>query len=180
MTEEKHESGSNGELESVGKVSEKPFGWIDRRRWTLQVLEEAIENTTEMTKARTGRGHDSASRLEWTKTLMKLLELYNNQLSAIKVHLWGHTGPGANDEPCDSSNGFVEFERLFQNNVLTPWSSEDLNLKCVDCGVSSQEVSEKTVYKTAYIYDHLDLCPACYAKRKAEEPEEDDEENESE
>ena len=51
-----------------------------------------------------------------------------------------------------------------------------MKLKCVDCGVSSQEVSERTVYKTAYDYDNLNLCPACYAKRKGEEPEENDEE----
>jgi len=178
LTEKQKESSSDDASRSVSKMPEKPFGWIDRRRWTLQVLEEAIENAREMAMAKTGRGHDSSGRLEWSKTLMKLVELYDSQLSAIKRHIWGNTDAGGNDEPCDSSNGFIEFERLFQNNVLTPWTSQDLNLKCVDCDVSSQQVSEQAVYKTAYDYDHLNLCPDCYAKRKAEEPEEEDDDEE--
>ena len=174
LSRKRNESGLDGRPETVDKALEKPFGWVGRRRWALQVLEKAIENAREMANAKTGRGHDSSSRLEWSKTLMRLVELYDSQLSAIKRHIWGNTDAGGNVEPCDSDNGFVEFERLFQNNVLTPWTSEDLKLRCVDCGVSSENVSEQTVYKTEYDYDHLNLCPACYSKRKAEEPEEED------
>jgi len=57
-------------------TEKKPFGWLDRRRWALQILEGQIEQAKEMSTAKGGRGHDKKSRLEWTKTLMKLLELY--------------------------------------------------------------------------------------------------------
>jgi hypothetical protein len=179
LGEKNLESGLDHDSKSVDKAVEKPFGWVGRRRWALQVLEEAIENAREMASAKTGRGHDSSSRLEWSKTLMRLLELYDGQLTEIKNHIWGHTGPGSDkDEVADSDNGFIEFERLFQGIVLESWTSEHLKLKCVDCGVSSQQVSEQAVYKTAYDYDHLNLCPDCYAKRKAAEPPEEEDDDE--
>lgn len=105
----------------------RPFGWLDRRRWVLEISEEAIKNAREMIKAKTGRGHDSESRLEWSKILVKLLETYDSQLSAIRRHLWGNTDKADSDEPgVSGEEGFIEFEKDFQKFLLTPWNQERL------------------------------------------------------
>jgi hypothetical protein len=157
------DSGSDGQPESVGKDAGKLFGWIDRRRHTLEILEEQIEQAREMATAKTGRGHDKTSRLEWSKTLLRLLELYAQELDTMKRYLHGDPTPGAGDEPCDDSNGFVEFERLFQSVVVHPWGPKDLELECNDCGKSSKDVSEKYVEDKD---EHMNLCSDCYEKRQ--------------
>jgi hypothetical protein len=160
--------------ESAGKVSGKVgnYGWLDRRRYILTVLEEQIEAARLESQSRTGRGRDNKSRLEWAKNLLRLLEMYDAQLETIKRHIHGNTTPGAGEEPGQQANGLIEFERRFQNAVQNPWGPESLKLKCVDCGKLSEEVSECQVPGETELLGKkfqdsvwLNLCSNCYEKR---------------
>lgn len=181
MRRKKAGIGSDPMCKSRRKVSGKVrvFGWLDRHRGILEFLEEAIENAHEMSQARTGRGHDNASRLEWTKAMMRLIEVYDAQLHSVKRHIWGATG-----EPGEARNGLIEFERMFQGCVLDPWTPEDLKLECEDCGASREDVSNHEFELENYETEEHDLCPRCYAKRKEKSskstPETDDEAEEPE
>jgi len=157
--------GSDPMCKSRRKVSGKVqvFGWLDRHRRILEFLEEAIENAREMSQARTGRGHDNASRLEWTKAMMRLIEVYDAQLHSVKRHIWGATG-----EPGEVTNGAVEFERDFQRLVLDPWTQEDLKLECEDCGTLSEDVSNYEFELENFETERHDLCPRCYSRRRQE------------
>ena len=170
MSQTEHDLSSGSKNESAGKSrTKRPInGWLDRRRRMLEVLEEAVENARKEAQAKKGRGHDNESRLEWTKTLHRLLETYDLQLERIKHHLWGNPARGDIDEPGNCDNGIVEFERSFQHCLLDPWTSSDLKLKCEDCGTLSEEVSTRT----GRYQDEKDreLCDKCYGKRTAKEP----------
>jgi hypothetical protein len=116
------------------------------------------------------------------------MELYDQQLSAAKIFLHGHTGPGSeNDEPGEQDNGVVLFERRFHSFLMEPWTVEHLNLTCHDCGSESQDAWERTLYKKSksmgWDTERLWLCSDCYAKREASQPAEEqmdkDEEEES-
>jgi hypothetical protein len=111
----------------------------------LEILEEAIENARKEAQAKKGRGHDNASRLEWTKTLHRLLETYDLQLERIKHHVRGNPKLGNADEPGNCDNSLVEFERRFQTCVLDSWTTEDLKLECQDCGNYSRDVYYRTL-----------------------------------
>lgn len=168
MTRKKHDSGSDGKRETVDKPLEKPYGWLDKRRWTIQLLEEAIGQARDMSRAKGGRGHDQESRLEWTKTLSKLLELYAGELRDIKGELWGRDLE-LGSPLVDNTMGF---ERRFQQRLLEPWTPKDLELTCEDCGISSMYVAECSIWNGEDDEDHV-LCGSCYAKRKASEPKEE-------
>lgn len=156
-------------------------GYLDRLRENVEALDEAIATARTMSKK---KGKDS-NALQWVKTLRDLIELRNTTLGNIKTHLLGRDESGTGTEPQDffDGNPEIEFERAFQR-FLSPWTREDLKLKCQDCGVSIEEVSTRRIITRQDIipdYVDLDLCPSCYAKRKAAEPpepqdEEDDEE----
>lgn len=61
----------------------------------------------------------------------------------------------------DDANNQVEFERYFKNQ-LAPWTLDDLKVKCVDCGVESEEVRGRELEGwTGY----FDLCGKCFDKR---------------
>jgi hypothetical protein len=139
-------------------------------RENVEALDEAIETARAMSKSK--KGSDSRTRLQWAKTLRDLVELRNTTLGNIKVHLLGRDETGAATEPPDNYDGNeqIMFEREFQT-FLAPWTREDLKLKCVDCGCESEEVSDRFVKGEG---DHMDLCPACYAKREAKEPKEEE------
>ena len=148
-------------MESVDKASRKPpgLGWLDRQRWLLEVLEEAIENARAESQAKTGRGRDNASRLEWTKTLHRLLETYEYQLEAIKRHLYGTYEIG---EPGEKQDRLIEFERKFNTFVAKPWKADDLKLRCGDCGAISEDV-----HQHHFRNEDLQLCDQCNQKRQA-------------
>ena len=156
-----------------GKV--QVFGWLDRHRRILEFLEEAIENAREMSQARTGRGHDNASRLGWTKTLMRLVEVYDTHLGIVKYHIWG-----ASREPGEVTNGLVEFERAFQRLVLDPWKRDDLKLECEDCGKLAEQVSNYEFEVEDFKTEGHNLCPRCYEKRQKESLESNTETNDEE
>jgi len=172
LSRERHELGPNSTKECARKPHGKSevYGWLDRRRRVLEILEEAIENAREESQAKTGRGRDNASRLEWTKTLHRLLETYGSELESIKHHIWGNPSLGNVDEPGEALNGLVEFERSFQRGVLDPWDREDLQLECEDCGRSSEEVTNRS-FPSEWIDgkytegEDVDLCDECYQKR---------------
>jgi hypothetical protein len=143
-------------------------------RENLEALDEAIDEAKAASKSR--KGSDSRIRLQWTKTLRDLVELRNNTLLSIKVHLLGRGESGAPIEPEGffEGNVQVEFERYFQR-LISPWSPDQLKLECQDCHACSMSVSRRR-FITDYDdigpnYDHLNLCPECYAKRQANEPE---------
>jgi hypothetical protein len=82
----------------------------------------------------------------------------------------GRDETGVPNEPDTiwSENAEVEFERHFQI-FLAPWSKEDLKLKCEDCGVESEEVSNHTfTYPYPRDTEYFDLCKKCYDKRTTE------------
>ena len=113
-------------------------GFLDRMRENLETLDEQIENARVMSKK---KGKD-ANPLQWTKTLRDLIELRSVQLDKIKAHLLGRDETGVVKEPedCWDENPQVEYERYFKNQLL-PWTMQDLKLKCKDCGVESEDVS---------------------------------------
>ena len=174
MSQERRESGPDSTKECAGKPRGKSgvYGCLDRRRRVLEILEEAIENAREESQAKTGRGRDNASRLEWTKTLHRLLETYGSELESIKRHIWGNPGLGETGEPGEDANGLVEFERSFQRCVMDPWRPDDLKLECEDCGRSSEEVTSRS-FPSEWIDGKYtegkdeDLCDECYEKRIA-------------
>ena len=146
-------------------------------RENVESLDEAIATAQIMSKK---KGKD-ANALQWAKTLRDLIELRNTTLGNIKVHLLGRDESGAAIEPPDhedyDGDHLIMFEREFQA-FLSPWSQEDLKLKCEDCGVESQEVSMRRFYR-AYVSDvYARLCPDCYRKRLAKEPTEKQQEEE--
>ena len=55
--------------------------------------------------------------------------------------------------------------------VLEPWRPVDLKLKCQNCGVFSEDVSDR-FFPSKWVGNKLtdsvsfDLCPECYDKRK--------------
>lgn len=60
--------------------------------------------------------------------------------------LLGRDETGAIREPEDywDGNQQIKFERYFKNQ-LSPWTTEDLKLKCEDCKVLSEDVSDHYV-----------------------------------
>jgi len=152
-------------------------GYLDRLRENVESLDEAIATARTMSKK---KGKD-ANALQWAKTLRDLIELRNTTLGNIKVHLLGRDETGAPIEPPDNENydgdEQIMFERDFQA-FLSPWTREDLRLKCEDCGIESEEVSLRRFYRT-YVSDvYARLCPDCYRKRLAKEPTEKQQEEE--
>jgi len=151
-------------------------GYLDRLRENVEALDEAIATA----KANSKKKGKDANALQWAKTLRDLVELRNATLTQIKSHILGRDETGAPTEPPDQydDNEQVYFERDFQN-FLSPWTREDLELECEDCGKSSELVSRREIiaswtnYKTipnSPNYDYFNLCPDCYAKRQAKEP----------
>lgn len=144
-------------------------GYLDRLRENVEVLDEAIANARVMSKK---NGKD-ANALQWTKTLRDLVELRNATLASIKVHLLGRHETGSMNEPGDvyAGNEEVEFERAFQR-FLSPWTLDDLKLRCEDCGQVSDNVSNR-IFDARWFGSKLlpteyhNLCPDCYCKRKA-------------
>jgi len=146
-------------------------GYLDRLRENIDVLDESIANARKMSKR---KGKD-ANALQWTKTLRDLVELRNTTLANIKAHMNGRDETGAVQEPPDlyDENPQIEFERYFRN-LMTPWTPNDLKLKCEDCGVESEDVSHRDFqelkdshWKTIVEAEDADLCPQCVEKRKA-------------
>jgi hypothetical protein len=124
------------------EVQGKPSicGFLDHARLTLQVLDQSIADAQQMSQAKTGRGHDNESRLEWTRELRNLLELRNSTMTEIKHHMLGRDyETGQFSEPED----VWQFERDFHKYVTSePWTQDDLELECEECHKSSLEVEE--------------------------------------
>ena len=149
-------------------------GYLDRLRENIQALDDGIAIARTMSKKK------DRSALQWAKTLRDLIELRNSTLDRIKAHLLGRDESGAITEPNEffegDTNPEIMFEREFKN-WLSPWTRQDLELECQDCHKSSEEVSEQAVV-SGYSkwggeeYEHVLLCPDCYAKRQAKEPKE--------
>ena len=105
------------------------------------------------------------------KLLRDMVELQNSTLAAVKTHLLGRDETGAASEPPDvyGHNDQIEFERYFTNQ-LSPWTEDDLKLKCEDCGLKSEEVSNHTfTHPYPQETEYFDLCPKCYGKRSSQE-----------
>jgi hypothetical protein len=155
-----------------GYLLTKLDGFLDHLRENLKVLDEQIENARVMSKSK--KKGDNA--LQWTKTLRDLVELRSVELDKIKTHLLGRGETGVSNEPNDiyEDNPEVMFERDFKT-FLAPWTQTDLELKCEDCGVESEDVTHR---EFANIYDpnppwgtivpseEADLCPECASKRE--------------
>lgn len=58
---------------------------------------------------------------------------------------------------CAHQGTFQEF--------LSPWTKQDLKLKCEDCGLESEEVSTRRIYHQYEADEYFDLCEKCYEKR---------------
>jgi len=146
-------------------------GYLDRLRENLEALDEQIANAREMSKVKT-KGQDKAVALQYVKTLRDLVELRDKTLLHIKAHLLGRDETGVVNEPSDAYNGNqeVEFERAFKT-FMAPWTAEDLKLKCIDCGLESEEVTNRRFYHKFTSDDYFDLCNKCYEKRKGEDHE---------
>ena len=142
---------------------------MNHLRENLEVLDEQIVNARKMSKK---KGKD-ANALQWTKTLRDLIELRNTTMEKIKGHLLGRDETGAINEPSSAwdDNDQIEFERYFKNQ-LSPWTKDDLKLECEDCGVESEEVSNRCFSHPYPEEDeNLDLCGKCYEKRLKESAE---------
>ncbi len=99
-----------------------------------------------------------------------LVELQNSTLIAAKTHLLGRDETGAAKEPPDfyGGNDQVEFERYFKNQ-LSLWTEDDLKLKCDDCGIKSEGVSNHAfTHPYPQETEFFDLCPKCYGRRTNE------------
>jgi hypothetical protein len=168
-------SASKSEEDSVDKMRENMQfnSWLSRRGHILRVLEESIEQARNESQAKVGRGRDNASRLEWSRTLIRLLELYDEQLEAVKRHLYGSSMPGAGTEPGQMKDGLINFERQFLATVQMPLTLDSLKGICQDCGTTS--ILVKGYYLPIKSKDgskhneDVDLCPKCYEKRKQSE-----------
>jgi hypothetical protein len=132
--------GGGGGIFLSGK---KPLnGYLDHLRENVKNLDSAI------LEVRKGpEGEKPAEKRARLKLLRDLTELQNSTLTAIKTHMLGRDETGVATEPTDyydeSSNPLFEFERAFKN-FLEPWTEEDLEYECEDCGKSSQEVELRT------------------------------------
>jgi hypothetical protein len=156
-------------------LTDKKFrGYLDRLRENLEVVDEAIVNARKMSK---GKGKaEKAAALQWAKTLRDFVELRGTTLANIKAHMNGRDETGVVHEPPDlyDENPQVEFERCFRN-LMTPWTPNDLKLKCEDCGVESEDVSHHDFqeirdshYNMVAEAEDADLCPKCVEKRSAD------------
>jgi hypothetical protein len=118
----------------------QPFGYLDRLRENLEVLDEAIANARKQSKLKAK--NEKALALQYSKLLRDLVVERNVTLTAIKGVLLGRSEVGTVNEPNDVyiSNEQIEFERAFHNQ-LKPWTVQDLELECEDCGKSSQGVT---------------------------------------
>jgi hypothetical protein len=145
-------------------TGKKLNGYLDHLRENLETLDEQIVNARKMSKK---KGKDS-NALQWAKVLRDLVELRDTTLGNIKAHLLGRDETGATNEPDDVYVGHpqVEYERYFRS-LLSPWTQQDLKLKCQDCDKESEEVSTHD-----FSGQPLDLCPRCYEKRTAKEGDE--------
>ena len=155
-------------------TGKKPIhGDLERLRENSESLNEQIENARAMSKAE--KGTDSRTALQWTKTLRDLIELRNTTLEKIKGHFLGRDETGAIKEPSNYYNDNhpqTMFERYF-HWALTPWTEKDLQVKCEDCGTTSDEVCSRQIwYQETGPYGgswksakNVDLCPGCYEKR---------------
>lgn len=152
-------------------------GYLDRLRENLETLDEQIVNARKMSKR---KGKDS-NALQWAKVLRDLVELRDTTLANIKAHLLGRDETGATNEPDDvyAGNSQVEYERYFRS-LLSPWTQQDLKLKCEDCGVESEEVYRRT-FSHPYPQDdeHFYLCDKCLGKRTAKQTSESEEGSEA-
>jgi len=158
--------GGRGDISLAGK---KLNGYLDHLRENLETLDEQIVNARKMSKK---KGKDS-NALQWAKTLRDLVELRNTTLANIKAHLLGRNETGATNEPDDvyAGNPQVEYERYFRS-LLSPWTQQDLKLKCEDCGVESEDTTNRHFPREDASDDYFDLCEKCYEKRVAKEGDE--------
>lgn len=149
------------------------FGYLDRLRQNLEILDEAIEKLQYNGKGK--KGVDDRASLQWGKLLRDLLEQRNATLTEIKAHLLGRDETGAIRDPpnhCGASPQ-VMFERDFQT-FLERWRGSALRLRCQDCGVESENVCPRPFEKevsfpdtnlTTTLTEYLNLCPKCHKKR---------------
>jgi hypothetical protein len=151
----------------------KPFGYLDRLKQNLEVLDEAIERVRSVNKGRGGR--EDRVALQWVKLLRDLVEQRNATLAEIKAHLLGRDETGAVRDPPDYYEGDFQimFEREFRN-LLEPWRESDLKLRCENCGVESEDVDPQLFSKevpmgvgdlTTTENEYHNLCSKCYEKR---------------
>lgn len=143
-------------------------GHLDHLRENLETLDEQIENARAMNKIK--KKENSHAALQWAKTLRDLVELRNTTLDKIKTHLLGRDETGAANEPDDvyGDNAQVEYERYFRS-VLSPWTEQDLKLKCEDCGVESEDTTNRCFPRERASDDYFDLCDKCLEKRTAQQ-----------
>lgn len=147
----------------------KPFGYLDRLRENLEVLDEAVANARKQSKPK-GKS-EKALALQYGKLVRDLIQERNVTLTALKSHLLGRSEVGTPNEPNDvyGANEQVEFEREFHKQ-LKPWTIKDLELECEDCAKSSQEVTNYRFPDPSgrwATYEYHDLCEACNQKRLA-------------
>jgi hypothetical protein len=88
-------------------------------------------------------------------------------MAGVKAHLLGRDETGSVNEPDDvyAENDESEFERDFKR-FLEPWTQNDIEFECEDCGVESDQV-ERYTFSHPYPQEdeHFYLCEKCYEKR---------------
>jgi len=142
-------------------------GFLDRFHENLRLTDRMIADAR---KSSENKKLDSRARIQYLKILGAAVEERERILLDIKAHLLGRGESGVVREPSEvwDYNSEVEFERCFQN-MLSPWTHEDLKLKCEDCGVWNENVTHRRFHHPYPEEDeNYDLCPKCYDKKMNE------------
>jgi hypothetical protein len=159
------------------ELTDKKFrSYLDRLREDLEVLDETIATARKMSKPKGKADKETrALALQWAKTLRDLIERRETTLAAIKVHLLGRNETGSPNEPqdCWNENPEVMYERWFREQ-MSPWTLDDLKLRCEDCGIESEDVENHMFHEIRdrhYValveQESANLCPRCVQKREA-------------
>ena len=146
-------------------------GYLDRLRENVATLDEALALARKMGKSK--KAGDRHAAIQALKLIRDLAEVRNATLLSIKAHILGRDETGTVKEPANvySGNAEVMFERDFKR-LLEPWTLEDLKLKCEDCGVESEDTTNRHFPREDASDDYFDLCEKCYEKRVAKEGDE--------
>lgn len=151
-------------------------GYLDKLGRNIQALDAGIESVRKPAKGE--KASDKRARL---KLLRDLIELQNASMAAVKVHILGRDETGSVNEPEDHYDEYAvwEFERNFKR-FLEPWTQNDIEFECADCGVKSDQVIRYTFsHPFPQDNEHFYLCDKCYEKRASKDTDESEKQSEA-
>jgi hypothetical protein len=95
------------------------------------------------------------------------VQLRNETLEKIKAHLLGRDETGVVTEPSSHyyGNSAIMFERDLRGS-LSPWTKDDLKLKCENCGLENEEVSTRRFSHHCRDDEYHTLCDECDQKQQ--------------